>query len=48
MIDWIKGELNVVADGLSRLTDEVPTTADNWSESTNIDEVVREQEVPRR
>ncbi len=22
-IDWIKGELNVVADGLSRLTDEV-------------------------
>jgi len=47
-IDWIKGELNVVADGLSRLTDEVPTTADNWSGSTNIDEVVQEREVPRR
>ena len=47
-IDWIKGELNVVADGLSRLTDEVPTTADNWSESTNIDEVVQEREVPRQ
>ena len=47
-IDWIKGELNVVADGLSRLTDEVPTTADNWAESTNIDEVVQEWEVPRR
>ena len=47
-IDWIKGELNVVAGGLSRLTDEVPTSADDWSESTNSDEVVQEREVPRR
>jgi hypothetical protein len=47
-IYWINGELNVVADGLSRLTDEVPTTADNWSEPMNIDEVVQEREVPRK
>ena len=46
-IYWINGELNVVANGLSRLTDEIPTT-DNGLEFTNDDEVVQEQEVPRR
>jgi len=45
-IDYIKGELNVVADGLSRLTDEVPTTKDSWPVSTDetlqgVEEVVR-------
>jgi hypothetical protein len=29
--NYIKGELNIVADGLSRLTNEVPTTTENWS-----------------
>jgi hypothetical protein len=45
-IDYIKGELNVVADGLSRLTDEVPTTKESWPVSTDetlqgVEEVVR-------
>jgi len=40
--------LNVVADGLSRLTDEIPTTVDNGLDINNDDEVVQEQEVLRR
>jgi hypothetical protein len=47
-IYWINGELNVVANGLSRLTDEIQTTTDNGLEFTNDNEVVQEQEVPRR
>ena len=33
--NYIKGELNVVADGLSRLTDEVPTTTETGPVSIN-------------
>ena len=34
-IDYIKGELNIVADGLSRLTDELPVTKETWAETYN-------------
>jgi hypothetical protein len=32
-LDHIKGELNVVADGLSRLTEDTPTTAECWEDT---------------
>jgi hypothetical protein len=32
-LDHIKGELNVVADGLSRLTEDTPTTDECWAET---------------
>ena len=46
-ISHIAGELNVVADGFSRLTAEIPQTYTSWPSTETSDEPIRETRASR-